>query len=170
MVKCRQAIEGKLMKLAELKERTYRQWEFFHSVNRAVIQPKDFKAEIRQYGDLRRKSTWVKALCYFEALNINYCCLDAYELITIQLNLFPGDEMYPYRHQLFEEFLATPDALEMLKTGFEQLFSSDFTQEEREEAHGFFAMVEEQSAGRRIEREPARLAGRIAELAGATTS
>ena len=133
------------------------------------MQPENFKPEIRQYGDLRRKSTWVKALCQFCALNHFECLLDAYELITIRFNFFPNDPRYPYRHQIFEAFLTIPGALDLLKTGLEQLFSSDFTTEEREAARGFFAMVEERSPGRSIEREPAQLAGQIAELAIAAT-
>lgn len=153
------------MKLAELKKVAYQHWQFRHEIGRAIVRPEQFETEIRQYGDLRRKSTWVKALCRLEALNILESCLDAYELITIQFNISPDDREYPYRHQIFEEFLALPGALDALKLGFEQLFSSDFTTTEREEAREFFAMVAEQSAGRGIEREPTELVGRIAELA-----
>ena len=156
------------MNLAELKKQVYLYWQDRHEICRSVVQPENFKAEIRQYGDLRRKATWIKAYCMFRAINTRDCCLDAYELITIQFNIFPEDPEYPYRHQIFDEFLALPDALELLKTGLEDLFSSDFTTEEREEAHEFFEMVREQSPGRGVEWQPTELAGRIAELAGAT--
>ena len=155
------------MTLAELKKKVRWLWEARHWIDGASVQPENFESEIRQYGDLRRKSTWVEAMCRLKARNTFDCCLDAYELITIQFNIFPEEPEYPYRHQIFEEFLAIPEALELLKTGFEQLFSSDFTTEEREEARGFFAMVEEQSARRRIEREPTELIRQVAELAGA---
>lgn len=154
------------MKLSELKEKVYEHWEFRYQIRRAIIQPENFKPEIRQYGDLRRKTTWVKALCRLESLNIFESCLDAYELITIQFNISPSDPEHPYRHQIFEEFLAIPEALDLLKAGFEDLFSSDFTTEEREEAREFFEMVREQSPGRGVEWQPTELAGRIAELAG----
>ena len=154
------------MKLTELKEKVYEHWEIRYQIRRAIIQPENFKPEIRQYGDLRHKATWVKAFCRLKALNIFESCLDAYELITTQFNIFPEEPEYPYRHQIFQEFLAIPESLDLLKAGFEDLFSSDFTTEEREEAREFFAMVEEQSPGRRVEREPVELVGRIAELAG----
>ena len=157
------------MKLAELKEEVYESWLFHHSLNDAIAQPEKFKSEIRQYGDLRRKATWIQALCRLEALNIYDSCLDAHKLIAIQFNLSPGSRMYPYRHQLFDEFLAIPEALALLKMGLEQLFSSDFTTEERREARGFFAMVAEQSAGGNVEREPTELSRRIAELTRAAT-
>lgn len=156
------------MKLSELKKAVYEHWELRCFANDAIVQPENFKPEIRQYGDLRRKSTWVKALCQFCALNHFECLLDAYELITVRFNFAPDDPRYPYRHQIFEAFLTIPGALDLLKTGLEQLFSSDCTTEEREAARGFFAMVEEQPPGRRVEWEPAQLVGRIAELAGAT--
>lgn len=46
------------MKLAELKQRVYESWECLSSYNSAVIQPENFKLEVRRYGDLRCKTTW----------------------------------------------------------------------------------------------------------------
>jgi hypothetical protein len=132
------------MKLAQLKQKVYEAWEFLNTYKGRVLQPENFQAEIRTFGDLRRKNTWVKALARFEALNAYHNCLDAYMLILNDFNFTSDRWDYEYRHQIVDEFLMIPDALDLLKLGLEQLFSEPFTQEDRKEAHGFFELVEEQ--------------------------
>ena len=132
----------KAMKLRELKEKVYEAWESLSSYRGCLILPENFKPEVRAgFGDLRRKSTWIKALARFEALNAAHDCLDAYTLILNSFNFTPDRWDYEYRLLIFDEFLMIPGAIDLLKLGLEQLFSASFTDTERNEAHGFFELV-----------------------------
>lgn len=136
------------MRLAELKEKTFEQWKRHCWFKQVVIQPELFKQEIRsQFGDLRKRSTWESALCRFKALNSQIGLVDAYTLITSTFNYNPDRWDYDYRYRIFEEFLTLPDSIELIKIGLEQLFSSDFTTQERQEANGFFELVRETRRG-----------------------
>lgn len=137
------------MKLSELKEKVYQAWKDLNTWKGGILmQPENFKPEMKTFGDLRRKDTWIKALARFHATLAYNSCLDAWSLITHTLNFTPDDWDYEYRHLIFEEFLLYPDALDLLKLGLEQLYSADFTPREREEAHGFFELVAEQQTRR----------------------
>jgi hypothetical protein len=130
------------MRIAELKQQAYEAWECLSTFNGAVVQPQHLKAELRQqFGDLRRKQTWVKALVGFTACNCYDACLDAYSLILYDFNFTPERWDYEYRYLIVEEFLAILEALELIKLGLEQVFSSTFTSQEREQAHGFFELI-----------------------------
>ena len=155
------------MKLAELKERVYERWKRLSTFNRALVQPENFKPEVRAFGDLRRKDTWKKAYCSFMARNIDDSCLDAYNLILIQFNYQPSSWDYELRHEVFSEFLALPEGMELLKTGLEQLFSTDFTPHQRKEADGFFKLASEQSQRGSADGATTELMGRIAALSEA---
>ncbi|MDY6786132.1 MAG: hypothetical protein SW833_26900 [Cyanobacteriota bacterium] len=152
------------MKLPQLKQQVYDCWESLSTFNGAIVQPDNFKAEVRKFGDLRYKRTWENAYCSFWAQNIRDACLDSYELITIYFNYKPDLWDYYLRHQVFEEFLSLPDSVQMLKTGLEQLFLSDFTPQEREEAHEFFILAEEQSRRRGINGDATRFIRQLAEF------
>ncbi len=148
------------MRILELKQQVYEDWYRRHWYNQSVCSPTDptrdetFKRELRTYGDLRSKSTWVKALARFSALNSREACLDACNLILYDFNFTPDRWDYEFRHQVVEEFLMLPGSLELIKLGLEQLFSDTFTQEERSQANGFFELVHEHSgATRRIATE-----------------
>lgn len=132
------------MKLKQLKRKVYKSWEFLSNYRDCLIQPENFKPEVKQFGDLRFKATWVKALARFEALNASHDCLDACSLIMLTLNFTPDRWDYEYRHLIFEEFLSIPGAIELIRLGMEQLFSNNFSQQEREQSCGFFELVEEQ--------------------------
>ncbi|MBP0017995.1 MAG: hypothetical protein J7647_10610 [Cyanobacteria bacterium SBLK] len=134
------------MNFAELKKETYEMWECVSTFKGAVVQPEYFKGEVKTFGDLRCKETWKKAYCSFYAKMIRSSILDAYNLILYQFNPSPDDWDYELRYRIFEEFLTFPDGLDFIKLGLEQLFSSDFTRQDREEARGFFLMVQEESA------------------------
>jgi hypothetical protein len=153
------------MKLNELKHKVYRAWKDLNSFKGILAQPNNFKPEVRTFGDLRKKHTWVKALARFSALNSYQSCLDAYTLILYDFNFTPNRWDYEFRHQIMEEFLLMPDALDLIKLGFEQLFSSDFTPQEREQAHGFLGLVGEQ-AGRRLIGESIGHLRKLPELVG----
>lgn len=134
------------MKLTELKSETYRLWQdYTRWYGKAVIQPELFTPEIRQqFGDLRKRATWEAAYCRYEALCAQIGLLDAHRLILLDFNFTNDRPDYGYRHRIFEEWLSLPDGLDLIKLGLEQLFSSDFTPQEREEASGFFELVQEQ--------------------------
>lgn len=157
------------MNFAELKAETYQRWKCLSTFKGAVVQPENFKSEVRIFGDLRCKETWKKAYCSFYAKMIRSSILDAYNLILYQFNPSPDDWDYELRYRIFEEFLAFPDGLDFIKLGLEQLFSSDFTQQDREEARGFFIMVQEESARRGEFGQSTRLVREFAELTGAQT-
>ena len=156
------------MELKALKDQVFYEWTRLHEFEKAIVQPADFKLEVRKrFGDLRFKATWEKALCSFRALNLQFGYLDSYELLTIHLNFQPKDALYEYRYSILEEFLQLPDAVELLRSGLEQLFSADFTPQEREQASGFFRLVEGESRhSGSLDWGPTFLAGRIRELAG----
>jgi hypothetical protein len=151
------------MKLVQLKTLTHDFWIDVLTIRRVVIDPNSFKAELKdQFGDLRQRTTWEKALARYYAQIVHDACLDASNLILYGLNFKPGDRLYPYRHGIFEEFLAFSDGLEMLKTGLEDIFqTNNFTPQERQDAkdNGFFELVREQSPG-------GTLNGRTTELTG----
>ncbi|HBB35047.1 MAG TPA: hypothetical protein DDZ80_27250 [Cyanobacteria bacterium UBA8803] len=132
------------MKLAQLKQKVYEAWEFLNTYKGRVLQPENFKLEMLSFGDLRRKDTWVSALARFEALNAYHNCLDAYMLILNDFNFTRDRWDYEYRHQILDEFLMIPDALDLLELGLEQLLKEPFAPENRREASGFFELVEEQ--------------------------
>lgn len=134
------------MKLAELKQRVYESWECLSSYNSAVIQPENFKLEVRRYGDLRCKTTWQSAYAAFLAQNIWDAGISEYDLIVVQLNFTPDRWDYELRHQVLEQFLFIPGALEFIIRGLEQIYRST-SKEDRECAHGLLAMVSRQSGG-----------------------
>ncbi|MGB3693214.1 MAG: hypothetical protein WA865_09440 [Spirulinaceae cyanobacterium] len=155
------------MKLIQLKQETYECWQRLSIFNSAVVQPENFRAEVRTFGDLRRKNTWKRAYCSFMARNIDDSCLDACNLILIQFNYQPSDWDYELRHKIFSEFLALSRGPELLKTALEQLFSTELTKEERKEADGFFKLAGEQSTRGSNNRETTQLMGRVAVLSSA---
>jgi hypothetical protein len=149
------------MKLKELKQKVFEEWQDYCWFKQVVCQPETFKPEIRErFGDMRRKVTWEKALCHFKALNAQIGLLDAHTLILYTFNFTPDRWDYEYRHQILEEFLTLPDGLELIKLGLEQLFSRDFTSEERGQADGFYQLVEE-STGREFGKLPVEPIRRI---------
>jgi hypothetical protein len=154
------------MKMQELKEKTYHAWEQLCRANDALIQPETFKPEVRKIGDLRRKSTWQRALARFTAWWDIDTCLEAWSLIIYQLNFSPNHWDYDIRHLILEEFLNHPQGLELIREGLEQLFSSDFTADDRRKAHGFFELVGEQSGARGLIGEPIGFIQQFPELTG----
>jgi hypothetical protein len=113
------------LKLDELKKLTWDYWHFYIDANDVTSQPSDFKSEIRKdYGDLRRKSTWVKAAARFVAASISLAASDSVMLITDDLNFAPDTPEYEIRYEVLDAFLEIPDMFEAIKIGFEQIFAS----------------------------------------------
>ena len=149
----------RFMKLYELKPKVYDAWEFLSSYRGCVMLPEHFKADVRkEFGDLRYKETWIRALARYEALNAFHDCLDAHSLVLHALNFTKDRWDYEFRYRIFDEFLTIPGALDLLKLGLEQLMSDSFTPSDRRDADGFYQLVAEQ---RGRDRFPTELAGRI---------
>lgn len=140
------------MKLTDLKAKVQYLWaNYTRLYGKALIQPETFKPQIRrEFGDLRRRDTWEKAYWRYRALSSQIGLLDAHRLILSDFNFTPDRDDYEYRHQIFAEWLSLPDGLDLIKLGLEQVLSVDFTQQEREEAHGFFELVQEQRAAGKL--------------------
>lgn len=135
------------MKLTELKAQVQDLWEGYTTYyGDALVQPENFKKGIRQeFGDLRKRTTWEQAFCRYSALHSRVGLLDADRLIRYDFNFTPDREDYPYRHQIFDEWLTLPEGLELIRLGLELLYR-DYTAQEREQAHGFFELVQERRA------------------------
>jgi hypothetical protein len=110
------------MNLKQLKSYVYEAWVRLHSFNGAVVQPENFKSEVRRYGDLRKKSTWEKAVAAFRAQNFFDSNLDNYNLIIWQFHFYPERWDYEFRHQILEEFITIPQGLQCIVNGLEQIF------------------------------------------------
>lgn len=140
----------KTMRLKELKEKVYSIWELVHTSKRTLIQPENFKPEIRTYGDLRRKVTWEKALAVLWAKAMWSTNSDNFTLVTVMLNPSSGGWEYEYRYSIFEQFIAIPGAIECIKNGLEQIFDYyDDPSEAQEECRGLFELVQS-TTGRAI--------------------
>lgn len=147
------------MKLRELKIKVYEAWEFLSGYRGCVLLPENFKGEVRkEFGDLRYKETWIRALARYEALNAFHDCLDAHSLVLHTLNFTEERWDYEFRHRIFDEFLIIPNALDLLRLGLEQLMSDSFSSSDRRGADGFYQLVAEQQGRDRL---PTELAGRI---------
>ncbi|MBT9317731.1 hypothetical protein [Leptothoe spongobia] len=138
-----------VMKLPELKEKVRYTWDILNEWDGAILQPENFAKEMKTFGDRRYKKTWVNALCKFEAMLAYASCLDSWMLLTSTFAFRPERWDYEYRHQIFNEFLMYPKAVEIIKTGLEDIFHKDFDVQEREKADEFFRLLEERegSAG-----------------------
>lgn len=110
------------MKLSELKVVTYETWSFLHELEDAVLQPENFKSEIRQYGDLRCKSTWEQAYVALEAATLKYPALENWQMIQMCFCRPDRAELINYNDQVLEAFLQFPDGLERIKDGLERLY------------------------------------------------
>ena len=154
------------MKLQELKDKVWKAWAFLNEWGGDLPQPENYVPEIKRFGDRRYKKTWIKALAYFVAANSYENCLDAYMLILHDFNFTPDRWDYEYRHEILDAFLMYSDGFEIIKKGLEQLFSKDFSPQEREEANGFYSLVEEREGGvgavSFTTRSPRRLPGVVA--------
>lgn len=110
------------MKLQALKTVTYETWSFLHELEDAVLQPENFQAEIRQYGDLRCKSTWEKAYVALEAATLEYPALENWQVVQMCFCRPDRVELIDYNDQVLGAFLQFSDGLERIKDGLERLY------------------------------------------------
>lgn len=68
------------MKLPELRQKVYKAWRLQGGYPECNVTPENenFKTEVRrEFGDLRYRETWIKALARYEAVNVFQERLDA---------------------------------------------------------------------------------------------
>ncbi len=115
------------MKLAALKEKTYRTWllDFLIEDPDTPIQTActdlAFKSVIRdRFGDLRRKATWEAAFVAVLAQSMREHNSHSQSLVEREFILFPQQEGYSeYVPQLLETFLKTEGGMECIVTGLQ---------------------------------------------------
>jgi hypothetical protein len=99
------------MKLSELKQKVYESWILLNSFQGQLLATEQFKPEIRRFGDLRRKDTWIGALATFEAIKADRSCLDASILILYSFNFKRDRWDYPSAISMVMERAANCDLL-----------------------------------------------------------
>ncbi len=110
------------MKLPELKQRVYQAWERRCWYNQSVIQPELFPSEIRQYGDLRYKTTWIKALTNnFPLVNLTTnsateAVQQSYDRVAIFALIFllPSSLATLVKHKVFVPLFVYPNRLQVI--------------------------------------------------------
>lgn len=132
------------MNLPELKHRTYAYWQELYTANDAMIDPTQFKPEIRNIGDLRFKRTWQRALARFMALVYIDTCLEAWQLIVHELNFTKNRWDYGLRFLILEEIVQHPDGLALLQAGLNQLYAPDNQHDATEHEQRLSLLVEQQ--------------------------
>lgn len=130
-----------------LKTQVYECWKDLSDFNRAVIQPENFKPEVAKFGDLRKKQTWINAYCSFWAKNIYDSNGDNRTLVSVMLDFQPNDWNYELRHQILEQFLMLPHAIEMIQDGLEEIFGNPINTKEEKTAYGVFELVSRTTRG-----------------------
>lgn len=133
------------LRLKELKAKVYSIWEQVHTSQGALIQTQNFKSEMQSFGDLRCKQTWEKALAVFTAQVYWATNLDNTTLIKVMFNFQPQKWNYPYRYQIFEEFIAIPGAFDALEDGLEQIFGYYEPTVAKEKSRAFLELVQGES-------------------------
>lgn len=156
------------MKLLELKDKVWKAWKLSNDASGVITQEATFVQDVKRFGDRRYKVTWIKALVQFTAQVSYESCLDAYMLVLDTFNFTTDRWDYEYRHEILDAFLTYPDGLDLIRTGLEQLYSSEFAPQEREDANGFFALVEERSQQPGRDCLPIRLDQRLPSSSPAT--
>jgi hypothetical protein len=133
------------MKINELKAKAYDRWVTINEFKQCLIQPKNFKVEVRKrFGDMRRKDTWIKACSHFWAQVLDACWdIQNTELITLFFNFKETDPEYEIRHEIFEAFMQFPDSLERIRNGLERLLGEPINEKEERAINGFFKLAQE---------------------------
>jgi len=113
------------MKLAKLKAETRDAWKFNCELAGVVPQWENYDSDIQQFGDRRRKETWIKALCHYtiRAQRLG----DPYSPGILLIRLFSDDPnirhfWYPeYRTALLDALMMMPSGARYLWQGLRQL-------------------------------------------------
>lgn len=134
------------MKLSELKQEVYGCWECLSDFNNALIQPENFKPEVRSFGDLRYKKTWQKAYAaFFAKLNWDSGITNHTAIVHV-FNFTPERWDYNLREEIIEQYLSIPGALEFIIEGLEEIYRSN-NLEEHQCANVFLKVASQKSGG-----------------------
>ena len=131
------------MGLKELKEEVYESWECLSKYKGAIIQPENFKSEVRTYGDLRCRATWEKAYAVFYAKTNWDAGIAGHTAICYAFNFSPEHWQYRIRHEMIEQYLAISEAKESVIQALWEIFNSG-DKEDIEYAKQFLEVVGEQ--------------------------
>jgi hypothetical protein len=132
------------MKLPALKQEAYNWYQLLYELTKAYskfsspVNDAAFKQEVRGCGDLRRRTTWEKALCRLKARCVVEVAQTGQQLIStyaIRGSKAAGyGELIP---QLIDELIATERGLKLIVRGLEKIYrdggDSETTQEELKE-------------------------------------
>lgn len=117
------------MKLAQLKQEVYECWEDLSRFRNALIQPENFRAEMRTFGDLRYKRTWQKAYAAFYAKNAWDSGITPHTAVAYVFNFTPERWDYELRQEIIEQYISIPGALEFIIEGLEEIYRSEEPQD-----------------------------------------
>lgn len=131
------------MKLQQLKTRTIALWRELNEVPDDTAARRDIR---RQWGDLRRCSTWRAALAalYARKLLGGFCWEGLAQFPR------PGHWAWEMRAEILDEILKHPAGLETVRLGLEQLFTISELAPHRLEAAGFLSIAWEYRAMGRL--------------------
>jgi hypothetical protein len=114
--------------LKGLKDRTYRTWKSLHRLHAidatlsAPTSDKVFKQSIRQFGDLRRKTTWENAWCALYAQSLVETAGDNVRLIQRTFTTSAQSEGWAHLlPQVLDNFLEDEDGKKRLRDGLERI-------------------------------------------------
>ncbi|WP_346294136.1 hypothetical protein [Sphaerothrix gracilis] len=94
-----------------------------------------------RFGDLRCRSTWKNAAIWLHAQAIAQGYLEAYEIVTfmVSADYDPSNLIRQhYGQQVVEAIMTFPEILEMIRSGLEQIYRDEYT-EERQLVEQFIA-------------------------------
>jgi hypothetical protein len=130
-----------MMKLQELKAKTWETWLMLQKFACVVVQSENFQPEVRTYGDLRCRDTWKRALGNFLALSIARSVLEPVSLVTFYLNPPIDDWTWEIRYETFEAFVRIPGGLDAVREGLTQILGKSATTY-GDNLDGIFELVE----------------------------
>jgi len=126
------------MKLQALKQEVCKTWEAVYQIS-DCLPTMEFKAEMRGYGDLRKKQTWVKALASLTVTMLMHSGMDGRGLLQLFF-CHPCDRVLAeYNDAILDAFLASPDGLAAVKHGLEMLYYQPTQPGDRQRCLGLVA-------------------------------
>lgn len=116
------------MKMQELKDEVRSSWETLNLTDGTPSAECLFKPAIRKFGDLRRKSTWIKAAI---ALEVGWILGGLENRDIIHYFCDPDTPVgREYNQEVLDELLTHKDALERIKSGLEHLYEEPIEAED----------------------------------------
>ena len=128
------------MKLQELKQEILKTWETVYQIS-GTLPTTEFKAEIRKYGDLRKKQTWINALASLTVTTLMHSGMDGRGVLQLFF-CHPCDRVLAeYNDAILDAFLASPDGLAAVKYGLEMLYYQPTQPGDRQDALDFLKRI-----------------------------